>query len=61
MVTDELKTKLSALGSQDTTERSANSRRALAMQQDLECGAYAKICGDDDMVDSDRPITGKDS
>ena len=32
MVTDELKTKLSALGSQDTTERSANSRRALAMQ-----------------------------
>ena len=31
------------------------------MQQDLECGAYAKTCGDDDMVDSDRPITGNDS
>ena len=31
MVTDELKTKQSALGSQDTEERSANPRRALAM------------------------------
>ena len=52
IVTNKLKTKLSALGNHDAAERAANSRLVLAMQQDFECGAFSSTCGDAEMVNS---------
>ena len=62
IVTNELKTKLNALGGQETAERAVNSRLALAMQQDFECGAFSSTCGDVETVNSsiDSGITGDD-